>query len=55
VFSRDDFIVRTEIYIMDRDGSNLVNISQNPAFDFEADWGPSKHRDDEDDGLSQER
>jgi len=55
VFSRDDFVARTEIYIMDRDGSNLVNISQNPAFDFEADWGPSKHRDDEDDGLSQER
>lgn len=49
VFSRDDFISATEVYIVDRDGSNLVNVSQNAAFDFEADWGPSKHRDRDDD------
>jgi len=40
VFSRDDFINATEIYVMNADGSGATNISQNPAFDFETDWGP---------------
>ena len=40
VFSRDDFIDPTEIYVMNADGSGATNISNNPAFDFEADWGP---------------
>ena len=55
VFTRDDFVNPTTICVMNRDGSDVVNITHNAAFDFEADWGPSKHRDDEDDGLSQER
>ncbi|MGH9902507.1 MAG: TolB family protein [Pyrinomonadaceae bacterium] len=40
VVSRDDFISPTEIYIMNADGSGATNISNHPAFDFEADWGP---------------
>jgi len=40
VFSRDDFVNATEIYIMNADGSGITNITQDPAFDFEADWGP---------------
>jgi TolB protein len=40
VFTRDDFINDTEIYIMNADGSGVTNITNHPAFDFEADWGP---------------
>lgn len=40
VFSRDPGVDPTEIYVMNADGSGMINITQNPAFDFEADWGP---------------
>lgn len=40
VFTRDDFINDTEIYIMNADGSGVTNVSNHPAFEFEADWGP---------------
>ena len=39
VFSRDAGVAPTEIYLMNSDGSGVMNITQNPAFDFEADWG----------------
>lgn len=54
VFTRDDFVNPTTICVMNRDGSDVVNITHNAAFDFEPDWGPSKRRDD-DEGLSRER
>jgi hypothetical protein len=38
--------------LLDIDGSNLVNVSQNAAFDFEADWGPPSLDRDEDQGNS---
>lgn len=40
VVSRDDFISPTEVYVVNADGSGVTNISNHPAFDFEADWGP---------------
>ena len=54
VFTRDDFVNPTTICVMNGDGSDVVNITHNAAFDFEPDWGPSKRRDD-DEGLSRER
>jgi Tol biopolymer transport system component len=46
VFSRDDFVNPTQIYIMNSDGSDVVNVTQDTFFDLEADWGPgSRHGD----------
>ncbi len=46
VFSRDDFVNPTQIYIMNSDGSDVVNVTRDTFFDFEADWGPGNHHDD---------
>ena len=47
VVTRDDFINPTQIDVMDSDGSNVVKISDGATFDFEADWGRSRHHDDD--------
>ena len=33
-----------EVYLMDEDGSNLVNLTQNPAYDGTPDWSPDGKR-----------
>ena len=36
----DEDAENAEIYTMDADGSNQVNRTENPAFDFQPDWQP---------------
>ncbi len=40
VFDRQTGTMPPDIHIMNVDGSGVTNITQHPAVDVEADWGP---------------
>ena len=40
VFTRQEGALAPEIFVMNADGSDVTNITNHPAVDVEADWGP---------------